>query len=164
VWLKAAGYRTGIYGKYINSYAPYAPYQAPGWDEWHVFVNPAYFNYTLVENGVENSFGSADTDYSTDVLRDKAVQFIHDSAGGPPFFLYFAPKAPHAPATPAPRHAGSFSAIPPWRPPNYNEADGQAGVGAGDLRRGGRTSRRTPTISTGGSSSACRRWTRRSRR
>jgi arylsulfatase A-like enzyme len=123
VWLKAAGYRTGIYGKYINSYAPYAPYQAPGWDEWHVFVNPAYFNYTLVENGVENSFGSADTDYSTDVLRDKAVQFIHDSAGGPPFFLYFAPKAPHAPATPAPRHAGSFSAIPPWRPPNYNEAD-----------------------------------------
>ncbi|HJW68242.1 MAG TPA: sulfatase [Candidatus Binatia bacterium] len=123
VWLKAAGYRTGIYGKYINSYAPYAPYQAPGWDEWHVFVNPAYFNYTLVENGVENSFGSADTDYSTDVLRDKAVKFIHDSAGGPPFFLYFATKAPHAPATPAPRHAGSFSAIPPWRPLNYNEAD-----------------------------------------
>jgi arylsulfatase A-like enzyme len=123
VWLKAAGYHTGIYGKYINSYAPFAPYQAPGWDEWHVFVAPAYFNYTLVENGVENSFGSTDADYSTDVLRDKAVQFIHDAAGGPPFFLYFAPKAPHAPATPAPRHAGSFSTIAPWRPPNYNEAD-----------------------------------------
>jgi N-acetylglucosamine-6-sulfatase len=123
VWLKAAGYRTGIYGKYINGYGPAAPYQAPGWDEWHVFKDVNYFNYTLVENGVENMFGSADTDYSTDVLRDKAVQFIHDSAGGPPFFLYFAPKAPHAPATPAPRHAGSFSGIPPWRPPNYNEAD-----------------------------------------
>jgi N-acetylglucosamine-6-sulfatase len=123
VWLKAAGYRTGIYGKYINGYSPFAPYQAPGWDEWHVFKNVAYFNYTLVENGALNSFGSADADYSTDVLRDKAVQFIHDSAGGPPFFLYFAPKAPHAPATPAPRHAGMFSAIPPWRPPNWNEAD-----------------------------------------
>jgi N-acetylglucosamine-6-sulfatase len=33
------------------------------------------------------------------------------------------PKAPHAPATPAPRHAGSYSGTPPWRPPNYNEAD-----------------------------------------
>src|SRR5437899_9926816 len=123
VWLKAAGYHTGIYGKYINGYASAAPYQAPGWDEWHVFKQVNYFNYTLVENGVENTFGSADTDYSTDVLRDKAVQFIHDSAGGPPFFLYFVPKAPHAPATPAPRHAGSFTGIPPWRPPNYNEAD-----------------------------------------
>jgi arylsulfatase A-like enzyme len=123
VWLKAAGYHTGIYGKYINGYAPAAPYQAPGWDEWHVFKNVAYFNYTLVENGAQNAFGSADADYSTDVLRDKAVQFIHDAAGGPPFFLYFVPKAPHAPATPAPRHAGSFTGIAPWRPPNYNEAD-----------------------------------------
>ncbi len=123
VWLKAAGYHTGIYGKYINGYGPAAPYQAPGWDEWHVFKDVAYFNYTLVENGVENAFGSADTDYSTDVLRDEVVQFIHDAAGGPPFFLYFAPKAPHAPATPAPRHVGSFNGIAPWRPPNYNEAD-----------------------------------------
>ena len=57
------------------------------------------------------------------MLRDLAVQFIQDRAGQQPFFLYFAPKAPHAPATPAPRHAGSFSGIPPWRPPNYNEAD-----------------------------------------
>ncbi len=123
VWLKAAGYRTGIYGKYLNGYGPSAPYQAPGWDEWHVFKQVNYFNYTLVENGAQNAFGSADTDYSTDVLRDKAVQFIHDSAGGAPFFLYFAPKAPHAPATPAPRHAGMFSGLPPWRPANYNEAD-----------------------------------------
>jgi arylsulfatase A-like enzyme len=123
VWLKAAGYHTGIYGKYINGYGPSAPYQAPGWDEWHVFKNVAYFNYTLVENGAEIAFGSADTDYSTDVLRDRVVQFINDSAGPTPFFLYFVPKAPHGPATPAPRHAGSFSGIPPWRPPNYNEAD-----------------------------------------
>lgn len=123
VWLKAAGYRTGIYGKYVNGYNTAAPYQAPGWDEWHVFQNVAYFDYTLIENGVANAFGSTDAEYSTDVLRDRAVQFIHDSAGGAPFFLYFAPKAPHAPATPAPRHAGSFSGIPPWRPANYNEAD-----------------------------------------
>jgi arylsulfatase A-like enzyme len=123
VWLHAAGYHTGMYGKYLNGYGPFAPYQAPGWDEWHVFKNVAYFNYTLAENGALVAFGSADADYSTDVLRDKAVQFIQSAPTGQPFFLYFAPKAPHAPATPAPRHAGSFSGIPPWRPPNYNEAD-----------------------------------------
>jgi N-acetylglucosamine-6-sulfatase len=123
VWLHAAGYHTGIYGKYLNGYGPAAPYQAPGWDEWHVFKNVAYFNYTLVENGSEVAFGSADTDYSTDVLRDRAVQFIQNAPTDQPFFLYFAVKAPHGPATPAPRHAGSFSGIPPWRPPNYNEAD-----------------------------------------
>jgi len=123
VWLQAAGYHTGIYGKYLNGYGASSPYQAPGWDEWHVFKNVAYFNYTLVENGVEVAFGSADADYSTDVLRDRAVQFIHDSAGVSPFFLYFVPKAPHGPATPAPRHVGSFNGIPPWRPPNYNEPD-----------------------------------------
>ncbi len=123
VWLKAAGYHTGIYGKYLNGYGGSAPYQAPGWDEWHVFKDVAYFNYTLVENGTEVAFGSAATDYSTDVLRDRAVQFIHDSAGATPFFLYLALKAPHGPATPAPRYVGSFNGIPPWRPPNYNEAD-----------------------------------------
>ena len=123
VWLKAAGYHTGIYGKYLNGYGPAAPYQAPGWDEWHVFKNVAYYNYTLAENGALTSFGSDPNDYSTDVLRDRAVQFIRDPNTTPPFFLYFAPKAPHGPATPAPRHVGSFAGITPWRPPNYNEAD-----------------------------------------
>ena len=123
VWLKAAGYHTGLYGKYINGYADAAPYIPPGWDEWHAFKNVAYFDYTLEDNGTEITYGNADADYSTDVLRDLAVQFIHDAASQQPFFLYFAPKAPHAPATPAPRHAGMFSAVPPWRPPNYNEAD-----------------------------------------
>src|SRR5262249_61280039 len=90
---------------------------------WHACKNVAYFTYTLEASGSEVASGSADTDYSTDVLRALAVQFIHDSAAQQPFSLYSAPKAPHAPATPAPRHAGSFSGVPPWRPPNYNEAD-----------------------------------------
>ena len=57
VWLQAAGYRTGLYGKYINGYGTSAPYTPPGWDEWHAFKNVAYFNYTLDENGVEVAFG-----------------------------------------------------------------------------------------------------------
>jgi len=69
-------------------------------------------------------YGNAATDYSTDVLREKAKTFISDSVAlGEPFFLYLAFKAPHLPQIPAPRHDGLFQNIPPWRPPSYNEPD-----------------------------------------
>ena len=131
LWMQGAGYRTGFYGKYLNGYnnlwdstAGDPPYVPPGWHEWHGMKNVSYFDYTIVENGVEVPYGSAEADYSTDVLRDKAVDFIHASAStGQPFFLYFAPKAPHGPWIPAPRHAGMFATAAPWRPPSYNEAD-----------------------------------------
>jgi len=148
VWLKAAGYHTGIYGKYINGYASAVPYQAPGWDEWHVFKDVAYFNYTLVENGAQNAFGSADTDYSTDVLCAKAVQFIHDSAGGPPFFLYFAPKAPHAPAPPRRgTPAASAASRPGARRTTTRPTSPTSRRGCRRSRPGARPSRRTPTRS-----------------
>jgi arylsulfatase A-like enzyme len=129
IWLQQAGYRTGLFGKYLNGYntlwtAPSPPYVPPGWSQWYGMKNVAFYNYTIVENGVEVAYGAAATDYSTDVLREKARTFIADSVAlGQPFFLYFAPKAPHAPATPAPRHAGMFATVPPWRPASYNEAD-----------------------------------------
>lgn len=122
-WLHDAGYVTGLFGKYINGYENYAPYTPPGWDDWHAFKRPGYFDYTLVENGVEVLYGHAEADYSTDVLAARVVGFIREHAGRQPFFVYFTPFAPHEPAIPAPRHAGSFSGAPPWRPPNYDEAD-----------------------------------------
>jgi arylsulfatase A-like enzyme len=121
VWLQAAGYHTGIFGKYLNGYGAIAPYIAPGWNEWHVFKAPGYFNYHLIEDGADVAYGSASTDYSTDVLRDKVVQFV--ATAPEPFFVEFTPYNPHAPATPAPRHVGSFSGVTPWRPPNYAEPD-----------------------------------------
>src|SRR5262249_47269390 len=63
-------------------------------------------------------------DYSTDVLREKAKQFITDSVAlGQPFFLYLAFKTPHGPFDPAPRHVGLFAGIAPWRPASHNEPD-----------------------------------------
>ena len=40
-----------------------------------------------------------------------------------PFFLMFTPFAPHIPAIPAQRHAGSLANIEHWRPPNFHEDD-----------------------------------------
>lgn len=124
VWLKAAGYRTALYGKYMNGYKDISPYVPPGWDEFHVFRETSYYSYVLAENGVEKTFGFARKDYSTDVLRDKVVDFIHTHGNdGQPFFVEYAPYAPHAPATPAARHLGMFNNLSPWRPPNFAEAD-----------------------------------------
>jgi arylsulfatase A-like enzyme len=125
-WLEDTGYRTGLYGKYLNDYDALSPYIPPGWSEWHALTDPddnLYFNYLLNDNGVITAYGSNAQDYSTDVVASKAVQFINNTPQGQPLFLFFTPFAPHAPFIPAPADVGSFSSLPPWRPPSYNEAD-----------------------------------------
>lgn len=117
-WLRAAGYRTGFVGKYLNGYNRLSPYIPPGWDEWHVQTQVKFYDYDLNDNGVITHFGSAPADYSGDVMTQRAVDFILSSAGRP-FFLHLSQKAPHGPATPAPRHIGLFAGLAPFRPPNY---------------------------------------------
>jgi len=123
IWLGQAGYQTALIGKYLNGYED-GSYVPPGWDQWfaHTTNENAYFDWNASENGNPISFGSEESDYNTDVLGARAAAFIRNS-GADPFFLYFAPKAPHLPATPAPRHAGTFAGLEPWRPPSWNEAD-----------------------------------------
>ena len=133
-WMQSAGYTTSLMGKYLNGYAQLwnntqPPYVPPGWSEWRGMKSVKYFDYVMVEpNGlggyVENAYGSAESDYSTDVLREKAKDFISNSVtANEPFFLYLAFKATHLPQIPAPRHEGLFQTVSPWRPPSYNEAD-----------------------------------------
>jgi N-acetylglucosamine-6-sulfatase len=129
-WLHDAGYRTGLFGKYINGYGGQVPpnhtgttpYRPPGWDEWHALRELAFYDYYTIDNEIGTPHGATPADYSTDVLAAEAVDFIR-SSGTQPFLLYFAPYAPHEPATPAPRLAGSYAGVPPWRPPSYDEAD-----------------------------------------
>ncbi len=128
-WLQDAGYRTMLAGKYLNGYPDKsnAMYIPPGWTEWYSAAKGnAYseFNYTLNENGKQVAYGNKPADYGTDVYVGKTVDFIQRSAkDGKPFFIYLAPYAPHAPYTPAPRHANLFPDAKAPRTPNYNEAD-----------------------------------------
>ena len=123
-WLKAQNYKTGFVGKYLNGYASLAPCIPPGYDDWHVQVQVRYYGYELNDNGTITRYDGAASDYSGDVMTQKAVDFIH-TAGmeGRRFFLHLSQKAPHAPATAAPRHLGLFSGIAPFRPPNWGEPD-----------------------------------------
>ena len=126
VWLQAAGYKTAIFGKYINDYGKSvsdgrikrssAPTTPPGWNEWFVFYgrggqetegDNGYFNWRASHNGTVLDFGTSTADYSTDVVFSRAVDFILAQDSNP-FFVLITPKAPHVadkhPALPAPRH------------------------------------------------------------
>lgn len=129
VWLQDSGYRTMLAGKYLNGFPDKSNpmYIPPGWSEWYSAVKGnAYgeFDYTLNENGRQVQYGHQPQDYGTDVYVGKAVDFIQRSVkDGKPFFVYLAVYAPHAPYTPAPRHANLFPDAKAPRTPNYNEAD-----------------------------------------
>src|SRR6185295_2420708 len=127
--LHAAGYRTALYGKYLNGYPDQKDpeHVPPGWDEWaSPQGNNAYgeFGYVLNEDGAAARYGTAPSDYLTDVLAAKAADFVRRAgAAGQPFFLYIAPYAPHKPATPAPRHAALYPGAQVPRTEAFDDAD-----------------------------------------
>jgi arylsulfatase A-like enzyme len=123
-WLHAAGYHTGLFGKYLNEYV--GTYVPPGWDRWVALESASrradfYYGYPLNVDGKVTMRGQTPADYSTDVLAGEAVSFIRGTSG--PLFVYFAPFAPHLPATPAPPDIDAFADLPPLRPPSYLEED-----------------------------------------
>jgi arylsulfatase A-like enzyme len=127
VALQRAGYRTAMMGKYLNGYLQGSTgvsptYVPPGWNEWDVAGN-AYpeFNYALNENGLLVEYGDEPTDYLTDVLARKGVDFINQAAAADqPFFLELSTFAPHHPFTPAPRDADLFPGLTAPRGPSFD--------------------------------------------
>jgi len=127
-WLHAAGYRTALFGKYLNGYPHTAAptYVPPGWDDWASpsAGNPyAEYNYQLNENGTLHDYGAKPADYLVDVLARKSTAFIDQHGGTKPFFLYVAPYVPHQPATPAPRYGKAFAGVALPHPPSYDQPD-----------------------------------------
>jgi arylsulfatase A-like enzyme len=122
--LRGAGYRTGLFGKYMNRYAN-TTYTPPGWDRWFALSaagDAEYFNYDVNDDSIIRHYGTNSSDYMTDVLSRKADTFIKNRAPlSQPFFAYLAPIAPHAPATPAPRDAHTFDGAKGPRLTSFNE-------------------------------------------
>jgi len=125
--LQRAGYRTAMMGKYLNGYltdqagVP-ATYVPPGWSDWQVAGDGyAELDYTLNDNGTLEQYGDQPSDYLTDVLARKGVDFINSAAtDGKPFFLELATFAPHHPFVPAPRDADLFPGLQAPRGPNFD--------------------------------------------
>lgn len=113
VWLQQVGYWTGLVGKYLNRYPwDLGPFVPPGWDEWVAKANrderTVYYGYDIVTDETTLHLGRSPEDYSTDWLAGRALDFIREAPSDRPFFLYFAPSAPHRPWTAAPRDAGAL--------------------------------------------------------
>ena len=118
-WLHEAGYRTGLVGKYLNRY-PFGrlPYVPPGWDRFVAKRNQSgetvYRDFYAVDQGSPVLVGR----YATDWLAERAVEFVRTAPSARPFFLLFAPSAPHPPWIPAERHGGAYDELPVPEPPN----------------------------------------------
>lgn len=141
VWLSRSGYATGHVGKFLNGYGRADPTEIPpGWAEWYGSVDPSTYRmwgYTLNENGVLRTYGSPEVEdpalYQTDVYAGKAVDYIRRKApADQPFFLSFAPLAPHGEGAaggdlsqrnprPAPRHLGALDDVTLPKPPSFDE-------------------------------------------
>ena len=117
--LHAAGYYTGLVGKYLNSFNHRSGH-LPELD-FSVFGGnlDQYYNPGLNVNGTY----AVHPGYITYLLRDYAIQFLRQAPRNRPFLLFFTPNAPHEPADPAPGDAGLFAGLAPYRPPSFNEAD-----------------------------------------
>jgi N-acetylglucosamine-6-sulfatase len=122
-WLRDAGYRTGLFGKYLNHYES-ARYIPPGWTHWRGLVGPnsAYYDYDVSIHGRRVHHGSRPRDYATDVFGSMTAHWIRTVPASAPLFAYYAPPAPHGPYTPPRRYlTTSVGSMPHYR--SFNEAD-----------------------------------------
>jgi arylsulfatase A-like enzyme len=137
-YLQQAGYRTGIFGKYLNSWD--LTKKPPMFDRWGIFDSGYYWsagqtpapcdesNEVCVNErdpqtglGVEKPLPG----YSTTYVSDGAVNFIQEAEtnDAQPWFLYVAPYAPHLPATPEKGKYDNYP-VPPLTPDqSFFEAD-----------------------------------------
>jgi N-acetylglucosamine-6-sulfatase len=104
-YLQDAGYRTAMIGKWHMGFSGQA---RPHFDEWLSFDGQGKYydpEFIYTDGSREKLKG-----YTTDILTDRAIDFVQRQPEGQPFFLMLSHKAVHEPFQPAPRHKTAFGA------------------------------------------------------
>jgi len=107
--LQKAGYQTGIIGKWHLGTDP------TGFDHWSVLPGQGrYIDPIFIENGQRKVVKG----YATDVITDKALDFMKTRATEKPFCLLYHHKAPHRPWQPDEKHAHMYDNVTIEEPSN----------------------------------------------
>lgn len=98
--LQAAGYQTGVVGKWHLISRP------AGFTSWQVFPHQGdYWNPTFISAGKDDKLVQhKDRGYVTDLVTTKAIDWMENRDKTKPFALIVGHKAPHRNWIPAPRH------------------------------------------------------------
>jgi arylsulfatase A-like enzyme len=141
-YLKSNGYRTGLFGKFLNNWD--LDDNPPFLDDWSI-LSAGYCPFIVNEQGVRKTYPDGpdmrpidgdgkcepgdlgqipDAPYSTDYIRDQALSFLdaRESADNQPWFLQLTPTAPHTPWTPEASYANAAVPAFPSTPATF-EAD-----------------------------------------
>lgn len=120
--LRAAGYRTAVFGKWHLGSAPRFHPMERGFDEFFGFLQGAHSYMSPRPNDVNPLYDGKKTvtepGYLTDVLADHAVDFINRNRTQP-FFLYLAFNAVHVPLQATEKYLKRFEQIPDERRRTY---------------------------------------------
>jgi arylsulfatase A-like enzyme len=114
--LKAAGYTTGILGKWHLGHRPQFHPLKRGFDEFWGFLGGGHSYFPTTKEGkpepnIECSYQpAAPITYITDDIGKEAVDFVRRHRDGP-FFLYVAFNAPHTPMQAMPEDLERFAFI-----------------------------------------------------
>lgn len=131
MWMRDAGYETGLVGKYCHEKYPHASrdgtYHPPGWDTFHASMGANYFNLTRIMDGERIKTGA--TEYRTDLESISTKDILLNRDPKKPLFLYLAPFAPHKQSAKdklgmvAARHKDSFPDVRFPITPDFDEED-----------------------------------------
>jgi arylsulfatase A-like enzyme len=120
-YLQAAGYYTGIIGKWhLGGQNPYRPDDGKpvGFDYWNILPGQgSYFNPLMIEMGQRKTIEG----YTTDVITDLSIDFIKHRPLEKPFFLMFHHKAPHRNWRPDEKHRKQYQNYEPPIPATFDD-------------------------------------------
>lgn len=110
--LQAAGYHTGIIGKWHLQSDP------TGFDYWNVLTGQGlYHDPVFIEMGERKKV----TGYATDLITDMSLAFLKNRPKDKPFFLMTHHKAPHREWSPDAKHAHLYDGETIPEPETFND-------------------------------------------